>query len=277
MVWDLKFMSKNQVKNIGVECPGCGDSNSEVPSTAPYDNKCYTAPECLPSWREFTEGIPIFSQTCGYCISMSLERSKFKSHPKVSVEPARNFFESNSYLPFASRSLSQQVSRQLYQIPSTVFPNNLAALPLVEVAHLTGVSNKLPSGYQIAQQCNTPGRRPSCDLPRHIRTHDRVARFKCFYPRACCPHHRGYFHRRYDLKKHLLHHHFILSDRNVKRFKNLTDKLEYEGTCPCGERMKAREWLVHIISRDAEGDLECKDLRKKTAENTEPNTAESRI
>jgi hypothetical protein len=57
----------------------------------------------------------------------------------------------------------------------------------------------------------------------------------------------------------------------MKRLKNLTDKLEHEGTCPCGKRMKAREWLIHIIARDSDGNLKCEDLRKKTAENTEFN------
>jgi hypothetical protein len=62
----------------------------------------------------------------------------------------------------------------------------------------------------------------------------------------------------------------------VKRLKNLTDKLEHEGTCPCGKRMKAREWLIHIISRNSDGSLECEDLREKNAEDTVVNPIDSK-
>jgi hypothetical protein len=110
-----------------------------------------------------------------------------------------------------------------------------------------------------------------------MRTHHEVARFRCFYPRAWCHHKSGYFHRNYDFKKHLLHHHFVLRDSNVKRSKNLTDKLEHEGTCLCGKGMKAREWLIHIMARGSDGSPECEDLRKKRAEDAEASPTEFRI
>jgi hypothetical protein len=69
----------------------------------------------------------------------------------------------------------------------------------------------------------------------------------------------------------------VLHDSNVKKLKNLTDKLEHEGTCPCGKRMKAREWLIHIFARDTDGNFACEYLRKKKAENAEVNPIESRI
>jgi hypothetical protein len=63
----------------------------------------------------------------------------------------------------------------------------------------------------------------------------------------------------------------------VKRLRNLTDKLEHEGTCPCGKRMKSREWLIHIIARDSDGSLEREDVRKKIMEAAEVDMVGSRI
>jgi hypothetical protein len=155
---------------------------------------------------------------------------------------------------------------------------NVSTLPLVDFDDLTAVvTQKLPPAYHLSRKCNICGRGIARDLLRHIRTHDKEARFRCFYPRTCCCHKSGYFHRRYDFRKHLLHHHFVLRDSSVKRSKNLTDKLEHEGTCPCGKRMKAREWLIHIIARGSDGSPECEDLRKKKAEDADVNPTESRI
>jgi hypothetical protein len=96
-----------------------------------------------------------------------------------------------------------------------------------------------------------------------MRTLDQEAKSKCFYPKACCRHKSGYFHKKYRFKKHLLHHHFALRESNVKRLKNLTDNLEHEGTCPREKRMKASEWLIHIFARDSVGKPECKDSGRR--------------
>jgi hypothetical protein len=154
---------------------------------------------------------------------------------------------------------------------SSVSSRDASTLQLVDVADFTTVPQMLPPAMKTAQKCYICGRSISSDLARHIKTHNRKARFKCFYPRVCCRHKSGYFHRKYDLKKHLLHCHFILHDNNAKRLKSLTDKLDHEGACPCGKIMKAREWLKHIISRDSDGNLECKDLKKKTVESARIN------
>jgi hypothetical protein len=62
---------------------------------------------------------------------------------------------------------------------------------------------------------------------------------------------------------HLLDAHFALNNIHGTEKKNLSEKLRHEGTCSCGRRMKASEWLVHIITREADGNLECHDLREK--------------
>jgi hypothetical protein len=62
---------------------------------------------------------------------------------------------------------------------------------------------------------------------------------------------------------HLLDAHSALNNTHGREMKNLNEKLRHEGTCPCGRRMKASEWLVHIIARDADGNRECHDLREK--------------
>jgi hypothetical protein len=160
---------------------------------------------------------------------------------------------------------------------SSVNSRNADTLQLVDAVNVITTPGKFPQALKIAQKCNICGCRIALDLARHKRIHDKESRFKCFYPRAFCHHKSSYFNRKEDFKKHLLHLHFILCDSNVKRLRNLTDKLEHEGTCPCGKRMKSREWLIHIIARDSDGSLECEDLRKKIMEAAEVDIAGSRI
>ena len=99
-------------------------------------------------------------------------------------------------------------------------------------------------------QCQICGKFFRRDLPRHLRTHQEIARFTCPYPRDRCPHKRGQFNRPYDFKKHLLHGHFTFDDqKRVRSFRNLRSKLSYYGTCVCGQRFQANKWLEeHVLS-----------------------------
>lgn len=107
-------------------------------------------------------------------------------------------------------------------------------------------------------QCQICGKFFRRDLPRHLRTHQEVARFTCPYPRDRCPHKRGQFNRPYDFKKHLLHAHFTFDDqKRVRSFRNLRSKLAHTGTCACGRRFTANEWLdEHVL----DGQLRCELL-----------------
>lgn len=98
-------------------------------------------------------------------------------------------------------------------------------------------------------QCQICGKYFRRDLPRHLRTHQEVARFTCPYPRDRCPHKRGQFNRPYDFKKHLLHCHFTFDDqKKVRSFRNLRSKLNHMGTCTCGQRFTADKWLEeHVL------------------------------
>lgn len=107
-------------------------------------------------------------------------------------------------------------------------------------------------------QCQICGKFFRRDLPRHLRTHQEVARFTCPYPRDRCPHKRGQFNRPYDFKKHLLHAHFTFDDqKRVRSFRNLRSKLAHTGTCACGRRFTASEWLdEHVL----DGQMRCELL-----------------
>ena len=105
--------------------------------------------------------------------------------------------------------------------------------------------NQLEKKYQ----CTICGKFFRRDLPRHLRTHQEVGRFTCPFPRDQCAHKRGQFNRPYDFKKHLLHGHFTFDDqKRVRSFRDLKSKLEYQGTCVCGKRFRAVDWLdEHIM------------------------------
>jgi hypothetical protein len=264
------------MKDMTIEQIDYDASNREGPSTPSHDD-CYCgATERLPSWIEFAEGLPIFSRSRAHSISMNMNGSNYKRNRLISLESREILFRNQSYFSSPPPTLTQEVSSQFHLLTSLISPKNANAPLFVDIADLTNAPQKVSSTYLTAHKCDICGRGISRDIVRHIRTHDREAKFRCFYPRACCPHKTGHFHRNYDFKKHLLHHHFILHDSNVKRLKNLTDKLEHEGTCPCGKRMKASEWLKHIFVRESDGSRECKDLSQKKANDAEVDR-ESRI
>jgi hypothetical protein len=151
--------------------------------------------------------------------------------------------------PISHRSSSPAASAIYYD------PDHLRRQSLSQPA----VSSSSPQ-TEKKYQCHVCGRFFRRDLPRHLRTHQEVARFLCPYPRAHCPHKRGQFNRPYDFKKHLLHGHFVFDDqKTVRSFRDLRSKLAYPGTCVCGMRFRAGEWLdQHVLG----GDRPCPFLEK---------------
>jgi hypothetical protein len=256
---------------------GHNTSNSERSSTPLYGGCYSSSTERLPGWREFAEGIPIFPEPCCYYKSMSSEESGLEKHFSIPLEVLHLLLTNQLCVLSSPSTLPQEVSSRCHHLMSAISSRNVSTQRLADVADLTTIPQKFPPTMKFAQKRNICGREIVGDLVRNQKTHDKEARFKCFYPRAYCHHKSGYFNRKYDFKRHLLHRHFILHDSNAKRLRNLTDKLEYEGTCPCGKRMKAREWLIHIVARDLNGMLECEDLKKKTGEDIDVITVESRI
>lgn len=127
-------------------------------------------------------------------------------------------------------------------------------------------------------QCHICGKYFRRDLPRHLRTHQEVARFVCPYPQDTCPHKRGQFNRPYDFKKHLLHGHFVFDEqKTVRSFRDLHSKLPYMGTCICGMRFSADDWLNnHVLG----GDQSCPYLVRSISDNLQmmpPKEEPSRV
>lgn len=99
--------------------------------------------------------------------------------------------------------------------------------------------------------CTVCSKRITRDMSRHMRTHQIIPRFQCTFPKLQCNHKSGRFNRPYDFKKHLLNRHFKFDDSEIKKIHNLSDKLNHEGTCPCGMRFISKDWLdEHILTND---------------------------
>jgi hypothetical protein len=276
MTWridDIKSMSAEPLNNLEADVEGDSTSSSEQPQPPSYDGSYNSVIDRLPSWREFARGISnsisTSPQSNERTISVSSDeysnRNRLMHLPSIAHNslalPITNQLDAIQQLP----EPPLRIPLQFLELPPSIYSRCVKTIPLIEVADLTTIQLNLPPAYDASQKCDICGHVIASDIGRHKRTHDKKGRFKCFYPRAHCPHKSGYFHRQYDFKKHLLHDHFVLHNSSVKRMKNLTDKLNHEGTCLCGKRMKAGEWLNHIIARDAEGSFECPDLREKTA------------
>jgi hypothetical protein len=270
---DIKSMSTELLNNLEADIEGDSTSNSEQPQPPSSDGSYNSVIDRLPSWREFAGGIsnsistsPQYNERA-ICFSSDepFGRNRLMHLPSIthdsSALPFTNELDAIPQLP----ELPPHIPFQLPELPPSISAPCIKRLPLIEVTDLTTIHPNLPPAYNAAQKCDICGHVIASDIVRHKRTHDKEGRFKCLYPRSHCPHKSGHFHRQYDLKKHLLHDHFVLHSSSVKRMKNLTDKLDHVGTCHCGKRMKASEWLNHIMARDAEGSFECPDLREKTA------------
>ncbi|KAA8897785.1 hypothetical protein TRICI_006662 [Trichomonascus ciferrii] len=137
----------------------------------------------------------------------------------------------------------QATTMAMQQQPSS------SATPPSSSASTTSSSTAAPKRKYTCKIC---GKQFMRDLPRHMRTHEEVARFSCPFPRSYCPHKRGQFNRPYDFKKHLLHGHFIFDDKSAKSYKDLKSKLSSHGTCAsCGVRYRADDWInYHILGSD---------------------------
>ena len=138
----------------------------------------------------------------------------------------------------------QQIAQQphSYEYPDlTTMVNSCQGVvgPLVEA---TFVDSK------VCRICN---KRITRDMSRHYRTHQKDKRFVCVFPKQSCGYKNSQFNRRYDFKKHLLNKHFVYDDPEVVKIQTLRDKVVHWGTCPCGQRFLAQNWLdTHILSKD---------------------------
>ncbi|CAN6650089.1 hypothetical protein TRVA0_024S00848 [Trichomonascus vanleenenianus] len=159
----------------------------------------------------------------------------------------------------AGYDLSTPQQPQYYQFQpnsaSSSPTNSYLATPQLNTARRARRSTVGPSSSSSAGgkavQCRICKKYFKRDLPRHMRTHEEVARFVCPFPRKHCSHKRGQFNRPYDFKKHLLHAHFMFDNPNVRSYKDLRSKLDATGACLCGHRFKADNWIdVHILGED---------------------------
>lgn len=124
-------------------------------------------------------------------------------------------------------------------VTTMVNSNSDMVLPMVE------------SQFVDKTRCTVCGKKIARDMIRHMRTHHLEARFKCQFMRPYCNHKTQQFNRPYDFKKHLLNRHFQFDNKEVKRFHNLSNKLNQYGTCQCGERFLSDDWLEnHILTSD---------------------------
>jgi DNA-directed RNA polymerase subunit RPC12/RpoP len=157
--------------------------------------------------------------------------------------------------------------------PQSASPDSSAYSTSYLATPCSSGSNSGPTaslGGEKKYKCNICGKYFRRDLPRHIRTHQKTARFVCPFPRATCPHKRGQFNRPYDFKKHLLHGHFVFDDqKTVRSFRDLCSKLSYPGTCMCGMRFVAKDWLdSHVLNANTH----CPCLERHMSDNLDKRT-----
>ena len=200
--------------------------------------------------------VPSYVQSPNYPVSNSpmlkyLPNSQFNTmeYQSYQIPPQQNYSLPSSSYPVGEnqRSIteSSSINPQGYpDITTLINSNSSIRVPLVESAF---VDNKT---------CSVCGKRISRDMLRHMRTHQSVARFKCNFLKNQCNHKSRRFNRPYDHKKHLLNRHFRFDNPEIKKLYNLNDKLGHCGTCPCGKRYVAKEWLEkHILTTNPE--LKC--------------------
>lgn len=139
-----------------------------------------------------------------------------------------------------NRAVDESTSMTTLQYPdltSLINSNSNIMAPLVE------------NTFVDYKTCKICGKKISRDMVRHMRTHQPEGRFKCNFPQRYCSHRSRQFNRPYDHKKHLLNRHFMFDIPEVKKMINLNDKLKHTGTCLCGARYVAKEWLEnHVLT-----------------------------
>lgn len=135
--------------------------------------------------------------------------------------------------------------------PKSAQSHNVCKTPATKTKRSKNLASPSASVEPLEKkhQCQICGKYFRRDLPRHLRTHLEITRFECPFPRDICPHKQGHFNRPYDFKKHLLHGHFVFDDqKKVRSFRDLQQKLSHSGTCRCGLRFTAGEWLdKHVL------------------------------
>lgn len=100
--------------------------------------------------------------------------------------------------------------------------------------------------------CPICGRNNFKLLKRHIKIHENNPRFRCRFPKLICNFKTNTYNRPFDYKRHLTNKHLKFDDKKVKKLLSLTNKLEYPGTCPCGQKFIAKFWLSrHILTDNA--------------------------
>jgi hypothetical protein len=171
-------------------------------------------------------------------IASTPNMSSFSAAPSSAAQ-----FSTDFLAPAYPPPPQQQQPTMAMQQPSS------SATPPSSSTSTTSSSTAAPKRKYTCKIC---GKQFMRDLPRHMRTHEEVARFSCPFPRSYCPHKRGQFNRPYDFKKHLLHGHFIFDDKSAKSYKDLKSKLSSHGTCAsCGVRYRAEDWInYHILGSD---------------------------
>lgn len=196
--------------------------------------------------------------------------SQSPSNP-VNNSPMMNFLPSSQVNPTAYQPYQFPLQRD-YSLPDSSYPLEETQRTIAESSSInpqrypdmTTLINsnsgiKVPlveSAFVDNKTCSVCGKKISRDMLRHMRTHQSVARFKCNFLKNQCNHKSRRFNRPYDHKKHLLNRHFRFDNPEVKKLHNLNDKLGHWGTCPCGQRYVAKEWLEkHILTKNA--DLKC--------------------
>lgn len=218
------------------------------PSESPYQVASQVLPAVMANLPQLQQ-LLLLQQQQQQVLQMKHDEEvlRYKSNLLPEIRPPVSYEEKNrahsnpvsgfySRVDHANFTYNPQVHSGM---TSLINSNSNVVVPLVELA------------FVDQHVCNVCGRRITRDMTRHMRTHQTVARFTCKFPKSQCRHKTGRFNRPYDYKKHLLNRHFRFDHPEIKKLHNLSDKLDHWGTCPCGLRFVAKEWLDgHILTED---------------------------
>lgn len=147
--------------------------------------------------------------------------------------------------------LPHSIQQQTFEYPDMTTMINASSEIVGPMVEMQFVDSK------VCQICN---KRITRDMCRHMRTHQAEKRFVCVFPRHTCGNKSNQFNRRYDYTKHLLNRHFVYDNPQVVKSQTLRDKVSHWGTCACGQRFLAQDWLDwHVLTKDEE--LKCPLIR----------------
>lgn len=199
--------------------------------------------------EEYLAALPLYTQIFEPQRTASLYLTPFMT--PIHVSPDGYSMSSNGMSTFAKNPYApQQEAVESYDQP----PGN-EYLTHSSPEHATGFSRQR-RGSQMAKssptkRCPTCHKRLRRDLTRHMRIHEAVADFACPFPREQCTHKHGQFNRPYEFKKHLMNCHFSFDDPYaVKHAKNLSERLEFGGTCQCGFKAESvSAWIANHLKK----------------------------